>query len=67
MEFSKINLLKCSPQKDFGTGFYTAISKRQAEKFAKIKSTRYQKNYCLIFPKQKFSLFLYKDKSHERT
>jgi len=44
MEFSKIDLLKCHPQKDFCIGFYTTISKQQAEKFAKIKSTRYQKN-----------------------
>jgi hypothetical protein len=43
-EVSKVELLKCAPKKDFGTGFYTTISKTQAEKFAIIKSAREKKN-----------------------
>ena len=47
-EVSKIELLKCAPKKDFGTGFYTTISKTQAEKFAIIKSVREQKNWGFV-------------------
>ena len=41
IEVSKIDLLKCCPQKDFGIGFYTTISKQQAEKFVRGERDRY--------------------------
>ena len=36
-EVSKVELLKCAPKKDFGTGFYTTISKTQAVSSLKFK------------------------------
>jgi len=38
---SSIDLSKGSLKKDFGNGFYTTNSKKQAEKFAQIKAKRY--------------------------
>jgi len=47
-EVSKIELLKCAPKKDFGIGFYTTKSKKQAEKFAQIKSAREKKKWGFV-------------------
>jgi hypothetical protein len=48
---SNIDLNKGSLKKDFGNGFYTTSSKKQAEKFAQIKAKRYSASigYVSIF------------------
>jgi hypothetical protein len=48
VEVSEVELLKCAPKKDFGIGFYTTISQKQAEKFAKIKSAREKKAWGFV-------------------
>jgi hypothetical protein len=49
--FSKIDLLKSAPKKDFGQGFYTTNDKFQAEKFARLKAKRMRKTkgYVEVF------------------
>ena len=47
-EIKEIDLRKSSPKKDFGVGFYTTMSKKQAEKFAKIKSARSKKAFGFV-------------------
>jgi predicted nucleic-acid-binding Zn-ribbon protein len=51
MSFSTIDLLKSSPKKDFGCGFYTTTDKYQAEKFACLKAKRINTNkgYVEVF------------------
>jgi len=51
VEVSGIDLSKGVLKKDFGNGFYTTNSKKQAEKFAQIKAKRYSANvgYISVF------------------
>jgi len=51
VKVSDIDLSRSSLKKDFGNGFYTTSSKKQAEKFAQIKAKRYSKNtgYVSVF------------------
>jgi len=51
VEVSNIDLNKGVLKKDFGNGFYTTSSKKQAEKFAQIKAKRYSANvgYVSVF------------------
>jgi hypothetical protein len=50
-EVSNVDLSKGALKKDFGNGFYTTSSKKQAEKFAQIKAKRISANtgYVSIF------------------
>jgi hypothetical protein len=43
VKVEEIDLSKGMLEKDFGQGFYTTSSKKQAEKFAQIKAKRYNK------------------------
>jgi hypothetical protein len=56
ISFSKIDLSKSAPKKDFGKGFYTTNDKFQAEKFAKLKAKRNRlaKGYVEIFHLQNY-------------
>jgi hypothetical protein len=51
---SDIDLTKSVPNKDFGRGFYTTNDSFQAEKFAKLKASRAQKEkgYVSVFKVQ---------------
>jgi hypothetical protein len=51
VEVSNVDLNKGVLKKDFGNGFYTTNSKKQAEKFAQIKAKRYSANigYVSVF------------------
>jgi len=51
VKVSNVDLSKGVLKKDFGNGFYTTNSKKQAEKFAQIKAKRYSANigYVSVF------------------
>lgn len=48
---SAVDLSKSVPEKDFGLGFYTTTDKKQAEKFARLKTNRSggAKGYVSVF------------------
>jgi hypothetical protein len=56
ISFSKIDLSKSTPKKDFGKGFYMTNDKFQAEKFAKLKAkrSRLTNGYVEVFHLQNY-------------
>lgn len=67
--FSKIDLKKCKPWKDFGQGFYVTKNFTQAKKFAKKKFKEVQRSeskikdiapYVLVFEQTNMNVDIYK-------
>ena len=69
-KFTDIDLSLAKPFKDFGMGFYTATSKQQAEKFAKLlmKRNKAKTGYIMVYeytPDQTNLITLYKQPSED--